>query len=326
MGDLGLLRGALYAGVGLLLLGVPTTANAAGPAKVPLRTVITFDPAHAEYPEGIAVDARGAIYVGIASTGEVRRVAPDGSQRAVATVPIGSSGGFILGLASPRPGVVYVADTTHEPASHGVWQVIDRGPDRPGEATRIAALPVDGQPNGIATDEHGNAYVGDSTLGVVWRISPHGAVSRWAGDPLLAPLSGPDDWGVGANGVFVRGGCVFVASSDQATIVRITVGRDGRAGPAVPYVSDPSLLGADDLTFDAAGNLYVSSSRLNTLTRVSRGGRITGLADASDGLDYTAGLEFGRTAADRHTLYIVDVGGNFNQPKLQAADLKPHGE
>jgi hypothetical protein len=99
------------------------------------------------------------------------------------------------------------------------------------------------------------------------------------------------------------------------------VGSDGHAGRAVRYASDPRLLGADDLTFDANGNLYLSSSRLNTLTRVSPGGEITGLADASDGLDYTAGIEFGRTPRDRRTLYIVDVGGNFNQPKLQAARI-----
>jgi sugar lactone lactonase YvrE len=320
MGYVGMWKGALCAAAGLLVLAVPATAGAAA-GTIELRTVITFDPNRGEYPEGIAVDARGAVYVGIAATGEVRRVAPDGTQRTVATLPIGSSGGFLLGLASPRPGVLLAADTTHEAGTHGVWRVVDQGPDRPGTATLVAPLPVEGQPNGIDTDAWGNAYVGDSILGVVWRIDAHGTVTRWSDDPVLAAGSGPDDWGVGANGVFLRGGCVYVASSDQATIVRIPVLPGGRAGRAVPYARDPLLLGADDLTFDAAGNLYVSSSRLNTLTRVARGGGITVLADAADGLDYTAGIEFGRTPLDRHTLYLVDVGGNFNQPKLQAARI-----
>jgi sugar lactone lactonase YvrE len=294
---------------------VPTAADA---ATVPIRTVVQFLPDQGEYPEGVTVDRFGARYVGVASTGEIRRIAPDGSQRTVTTLPIGTSGGFLLGLATPEPGVLYVADNSHEAATHGIWKVVDRGPAAPATARLLAPLPPAGQPNGVATDGWGNIFVGDSLLGVVWRVSPAGQVRRWSDDPLLAVPAGGF---IGANGTLVHHGALYVASTDQATIVRIPIRPDGSAGRATRYVTDPLLAGADDLAFDVRGNLYVTSYSANTLNRVTPDGRVTVLADATDGLDYPAGLEFGRGATDRATLYIVDVGGNFNQPKLQAAQV-----
>jgi sugar lactone lactonase YvrE len=317
MRSFGMRCGLLGAAAGLAVMLMPTpTAAAATTASVPVHTVITFLPDRGEYPEGIAVDRRGASYVGIAGTGEVRRFAPDGAQRSVTTLPIGTSGGFLLGLATPRPGVLYVADNSHEAATHGIWEVVDR----PGGATArlLAPLPPEGQPNGVATDAAGNVFVGDSLLGVVWRITPAGRVQRWSDDALLAPST---VFGIGANGVLVHDGALYVANTDLGTIVRIPIRPDGTAGHAARWAADPLLVGADDIAFDARGNLYVSSFSANTLNRVGRDGRVTVLADAADGLDYPAGIEFGGSPADCTTLYIVDVGGNFNQPKLQAARI-----
>jgi sugar lactone lactonase YvrE len=309
-----LIRNTVAGLVGAAILLAPAAAHA---AAVPVRTVVAFSADLGEFPEGITVDARGTVYLGMAAGGDVRQIRPDGSQRVVATLPVGTSGGFLLGLASPSPRVVYAANSSREAATHGVWQIIDGG-FGPVAARRIAALPPQGQPNGLALDPRGNIYVGDSLLGVIWRITPNAPwlVERWSADPLLAP-SAPG--GIGANGVLVHRGALFVANTDAGTIVRIPILANGRPGPAAVYAADRLLVGADDLAFDARDNLYVTSFSANTLNRVTPARRVDVLAGAADGLDYPAGLEFGRTARDATTLYLVDVGGNFNQPKLQAA-------
>jgi hypothetical protein len=67
---------------------------------------------------------------------------------------------------------------------------------------RVAALPADGIPNGIALDQrHGVIYVADSLLSTIWRVSvATGAVTAWASGAQLAP-----DGGLGANGLKLHG-------------------------------------------------------------------------------------------------------------------------
>jgi sugar lactone lactonase YvrE len=304
------------------LVAVPDAAG-----ETPVTTVVAFDPQHNEFPEGLAMTRRGDIVVSMAFTGEVRHIDPAGRQRVLATIP--PAPGLLLGLTSPRPGLLYAALASSVAETHGVWAVTDDGQTR-----RIAALDPAGQPNGITTDCDGNGittdcdgniYVGDSLLGVVWRITPSGAVERWSGDPLLTPdpASGV---GLGANGVLVRDGDVYVANTDRALVARIPIRADGTAGPARTYVADPRLLGADDLAFDVRGNLYVTTDGLgNSLVRVTPAGRVGTIADQSDGLDYAAGMRFGSGQRDRATLFIANVGLNFGRPAVLAVDVGVSG-
>jgi hypothetical protein len=48
--------------------------------------LVAFDPDSFEFPEGISFDKTGNAYVSMIFLGQIRRIAPDGSQSAVATI------------------------------------------------------------------------------------------------------------------------------------------------------------------------------------------------------------------------------------------------
>jgi sugar lactone lactonase YvrE len=296
------------------LVGGPLAAPAAA-AVVPLRTVATFDPTANELPEGLAVDKTGNLYVGFAFTGEIRKIAPDGTKTTVATLPVGQ--GLLLGLAVDGPGEVYAALGSFDPATHGVWEVTPEG-----SAHRLAALDPSGLPNALAFDDLGNLYASDSFLGVIWRI-PRGShnADLWVQDPLLAgdPESGI---GFGANGLAFWRGDLYVGNTDQATVVRVPVAPDGTPGAPRVWVHDPQLRGADGLQFDVLGNAYVTTDGLgNSLARVTPDRSITTLATADDGLDYAASIAFGQGPRDPKELFVANVGANFGRPSVMVADI-----
>jgi hypothetical protein len=105
----------------LMLLVLLIPANLAS-ANDHVETVVTFDPASGEFPEGIAADHRGNLYVSLAPLGQIWQLAPDGSSRLFASLvdpaslplPLGA-----LGIAVDPTGDVYVALASFDPTSHG---------------------------------------------------------------------------------------------------------------------------------------------------------------------------------------------------------------
>lgn len=313
---IGVLVAAAVTVLGLTGWSLGAKAGWSSGSKVRVYPVATFDLGRNEAPEGITIDHRGVIYVSMALTGEIRRIDPNDHQSTVATVDVGE--GLVLGLETHHDGIL-AAVASFDPDTHGVWLVT-----RNGDARRIAALDPTGQPNGITMDHRGNIYVGDSLLGLVWRITPAGIVERWAEHPLLVGDfdGGIPDVSFGANGVLVHDHSLYVANTDSASIVKIPIRPDGSAGTPQLYVQHPALLGADDLAVDVYGNLYVTTDGLgNSLVRVTPSRKVHVLADADDGLDYAAGLAFGRGLLAKDTLFIANVGLNFGRPAVRAAHI-----
>jgi len=298
-----------------LLAAVVATTAAAVAATVPLTTVVSLDPNANEYPEGIAIDKRGNVYIGLVSAGEIRKIDPAGTQSTLATLPVGD--GILVGLAVDAPGNVYAALASFDPATHGIWRIQPAG-----ASERIAALDPAGFPNGLAFDERGNLFVSDSFLATVWRIATgSGAADIWLQSPLLAgdPVNG---FGVGANGLAFWRGDLYVANTDAGSIVRVPVAADGSAGTPETYVADPAIAFADGIAFDIRGSLYVVNSLLtNTLVRIAPDRTLETLATADDGLDYPASVAFGTGRGELKELYIANVGDNFNRPSVMKADV-----
>jgi sugar lactone lactonase YvrE len=281
----------------VVLFALPVAASASSQ----LQTLVMFNPAAGEFPEGVAVDKTGNIYVSITPLGQIRRFAPNGSQSLLTTLP--AAGGFgPTGLAVDASGNVYAADVTFDPATRGVYRIA-----RDGTSERLAGSESILFANGLAFDQRGNLYVSDSILGVVWRIPRGGAAEIWAQDPLLAG-NGSFGFGfpIGANGVAYRNGEVFVANTEGAKIVRIPVRPDGAAGTPKVVAQGPALFGADGLALDVHGNLFVANSGQSTLLRVTATGAITTLATAVDGLDSPSSLAFGTGRGDRQALFFVN--------------------
>jgi sugar lactone lactonase YvrE len=267
-----------------------------------VETVVSFDATKGELPEGVAEDKSGNVYVDfISPVSELRKIAPDGTQTVVAEFPPGGFGP--LGLAVDAPGNVYVAMTTFDPATAGVYRV-----SRDGTAERLPGTEDILFANGLAFDKLGNLYVTDTIGGAVWKIPPGGSAEQWIQDPLLeGNFALGMAFPIGANGVAVAGNSLVVDNTEQASLLRIPIRVDGSAGTPQVIAQDPALFGADGVTLDVFGAVYVAVIAQNTIVKVS-GGSITTLVDAGDGIVGASSLVFGTGKGDRQSLYAVNFG------------------
>src|SRR5438270_833058 len=106
-------------------------------------------------------------------------------------------------------------------------------------------------PNGLVFDAAGQLYVTDSAAGAVFVVSRAGEVQKWLTDALLT--GGKDSCGagkgvvvpfdIGANGVAIKDGALYVTNTDKGSIVRIPIQSNGAAG-APSLFAGPSC---DDL-------------------------------------------------------------------------------
>ena len=144
-----------------------------------VETVVTFDLAAGELPEGVAVDRRDNVYVSlIAPVSEIRKITPSGQQSTLVDLNVGGFGP--LGLAVGAGGAVYAAVATSDPATQGVYRVT-----RDGTATRLPGTEAISFPNDLAFDRRGNLFVTDTAGGAGWRIPRGGSAELSIQDPLL---------------------------------------------------------------------------------------------------------------------------------------------
>ena len=217
----------------LLAVLAPATLLAHRPEVGTLETLVSFDAAALETPENLVVDKSGTIYVSLAFTGEIRRIAPSGAQSTLIKLPIGPPltpcgplVGAITGIAQdPEDGTLYSAVAACDVAFRGIWRI---SPD--GHGKRIASLPLASLPNGIALEDD-EIYVADTALGVIWRVPAQGGPAEvWLDHPLLKLPAGAPAGAPAANGIKIFKGEVYVSNTAAATLVAIPINRDGTAG------------------------------------------------------------------------------------------------
>lgn len=273
------------------------TAN----ASIPIQTVVSFDPSAGEFPESLTVDKTNDVFVSLVNpVGDIREFRPNGDSSVFAHFDVGGFGP--LGLKVDPSGIVYVAVSSFDPATRGVYRVRSDGTS--------ARLPgTDGMafPNDLALDKRGNIYATDSIGGAVWRIPRGGSAEIWFQSPLL---QGTGAFGLGfplgANGIAIRHEQIIVANTEGGRIVRIPIQQDGSAGTAVTIADGPSLFGADGIALSVHGDIYVAVNPQNTLVRVTSTGSIETLATAVDGLDNPSSVAFGSGKGDRQSLFLAN--------------------
>ncbi len=292
----------------------------AAAAAQSVSVVTTFTPPN--FPESIAIDKTGNIYVSMAPTGEIRKIAPDGTQSSLAVLGSGPFPRRLLGLAVDAPGNVYVA-LNDVPANRGVWRV---APD--GTATNIAPLPAALALNGLAFDARGNLYVSDPITATIYRIARDGAVSAWTTDATItgSPTAcGGFPFGpLGANGIaFNKHGDMFVLNTSQGAVARISVGPDGSAGTAEFFVSPTcDLKGADGLAFDNDDNMYVAVNFLAKIVRIDPSGNMTTIAESpADPLFFPSQVAFGTGRGERKQIYITNFAPLGGTPGIVTMDV-----
>jgi len=287
-----------------------------------VETLAIFPPPN--LPEGVALDGQGNAYIGITLTGELRKIAPDGSQSKLAQLP-----SILAGVTVGPSNEIYaaVAPQPADPSKHGVWRIQTNG-----TAAVFATLPPDSLPNDVVFDAQGRLFATDSIGGRIFRIDDAGVASVWVQSPLLVgvpnPLPPHPPFPIGANGLAFVGTNAFVCNTDFGTLVRVPVNADGSAGTAEVFTGGALLGGADGLRADVNGNLYVANVIQSLIVRVSPQGAMEMIADALDGLDSPSSLCFGRLPAQQTWLYVVNyatisasIPGGNPRPGLLRLDV-----
>ncbi|MEV5206383.1 hypothetical protein AB0K35_02755 [Micromonospora sp. NPDC053740] len=301
-----------------------TTASAltvgsirASAAPAPARIAVHFDLAKGQLPENVALGPDGTAYVTFAAARQVAAVSPSGETRVLATLPAPADGGvntpvlaFALttGIVRMNDGTLYVLYASGDAATTGLYRL------RPGGSPhRIAALPADGLPNGLAFEaETKRFYLTDSVLGTISTVPLKGGRAEvWSSAPELAAAGF-----LGANGIKVRAGAVWATNLDQGTLLRIPL-RHGRPGPV--RVAATGLVGIDDFAFVGAGDHQVIATLNgpNAVVSIDAAGRSRTLMTAADGLQNPTSV-----AVRGRTVYVLSAAYSTGiDPNLAVATL-----
>jgi sugar lactone lactonase YvrE len=270
-------------------------------------------------PAGIAVDARGNLYVGVdvlgpePGAGRILVLATGGTLKSIADGADHSGMGH-TGLVTDADGNVLIAD-----AGRSAIQHIDT---RTGVTTTLFSGEPLSHPIGLALDRAGNLYVADSAANAVFVLR-----AKTGKIDLFAHVAAPGALAVGPSGasVYVAAlatGQVFrIDAKTRAISLTAGTGRCGSSrdlpGGDISAASVP-LASPCGIAVDAGGNLFIADAARNIIRRVdAKSGIISAIAGtghagyAGDGGPATeAELNApGSLALDREgNLYFADQG------------------
>ena len=277
-------------------------------ALAPAEVIATWP--KGSFAENLAVDGEGSIYVTLHTDHAVVRVDP--ATRAVS--PLATYATPVAGVVFGPDGTLYVSGG--EPGKPGgvIWAT-----GRDGSVRRLADLPDAMFLNGMTLHPDGRLLVAEPIGGMIYAVDPAtGSASAWLQDERLRPPV--SDGTPGANGIKLHGGYAYVSVTARDLIVRAPLDHDGAAG-AIEVVAE--RLRADDFAIDADGSLFIATHPAHSLVRLAPDGARTTLATAEQGMVGSTAVAFGRTDADRRSVYVTTTGGTMTLPddRLEPAKL-----
>ncbi len=197
------------------------------------------------YPQGVAVDAAGNLF--IADSDNLRVVEVPAGGGAPTTVPT-SGLLYTPSVAVDGAGDVFIADFGN-----------DRVVEVPAGGGTQVTVPVSGlsQPFGLAVDGAGDLFIAD------WSNSRVAEVPAGGGPQTTVPASGLSlPYGVAVDGA----GDVFIADAENNRVVEVPAG----GGPQTTVGS--GLYYPIGVAMDGAGNVFIADTENNRVVEVPAGG------------------------------------------------------
>ncbi|GAB2889466.1 hypothetical protein GCM10027074_67270 [Streptomyces deserti] len=314
-------RVAAIPALAAVLVLAPSAPAATGedrtqPVITNVKTAAAFDFASGDSPENITVNPDGSLTVSLLGAPahkppKLIRITSSGHRT---TLVGGHLGDQITGNTRGSDGTVYYNVASDDASRSGTWKLPPHG--RP---QRLAALPADGLPNGLAIDPSNRTlYAADSLNGRVWAMPVSGGPARvWLTGPALAP-DPMASLKLGVNGIRFHKGAVWVSNFNKGTLLRVPVTAHGTPGP-IHTVAD-NLPDVDDFSFlnNRSDTVFAAQNDPTDRVSVVHPNRTTQTAlTVGDGLASPT-----TTAVRGNQLYIANAG--FNAPhdaKLQRATI-----
>jgi sugar lactone lactonase YvrE len=261
----------------------------------------------AGHPEGIAADAAGRIYVAtfdFVNENVIHIFGRNGRLDATISLP----GVLPLGLEFDADGNLYVAN-------FGGGTVLKFEPPFNSGSLPAGTFPVCGGAgagcglNAITFDSAGDLYVSDSFGGNVFKIDRlSGTVSTFVSNELLKPAPlGHGFPGFGANGLAfdASGKNLYIANTSDDRVLKYNVAAQTLSSFA------ESVNGADGITFDDKGRLWVAANQGDEVVALNAKGRVVerrgsfegiGPGGAAKGLLFPASI-----VISRGSLYVTNA-------------------
>ena len=262
------------------------------------------------FPQGVAVDAAGNLFIADPVNNRIRQVSPDGVIRTVAGNGIrGFSGDggpatnasllFPQGVAVDTAGNLFIADTNNhrirKVSPNGVIRTV-AGSGFSGDGGPAINASLD-FPSSVAVDAAGNLFIADAGNNRIRQVSPDGVIRTVAGSGS-GGFSGDGGPATNASLLFPQGvavdaaGNLFIADAGNNRIRQVSPdgvirtvagnrsgGFSGDGGPA----TNASLNFPSGVAVDAAGNLFIADPVNNRIRQVSPDGVIRTVAGKRSG-------------------------------------------
>ena len=282
------------------------------------------------YPQGVAVDQQGNIYVADTGNQRIRKITPAGVVTTLAgsgdngsADGAGTAARFAnpIAIAVDAAGMVYVSDA----GNNAIRKITPQG-----VVTTLAGSGMFGAtdglgtgarfnfPHGLAVSTRGDVYVADFSNNRIRKITPAGVVTTFAGSAIAGAADG-----VSAAATFNTPTGIAIDAQDNLYVGEYgnhlirkitpaggvtTLAGNGVAGNANGTGTAASFTSPVALAADRNGNVYVVASGSNQIRMISAAGVVstfagTSKAGADDGDPSKATFNFPAGIA-------VDAGGN----------------
>jgi sugar lactone lactonase YvrE len=207
------------------------------------------------HPEGVAIHADGSVWCGT-ETGDLIRIEPDGKAHA----RVGTTGGFLLGLAFDNAGNCFMCELRHA--------AIFRWDAKTGHVEKFAASGIKVPNYPVVDEERGFLYVSDSSgdpgVGIYRYDLKTGEGGVWC--------PGPTRFANGMAMALDRKSLYFV-ESNVPCVSRVLFEDNGSAG-RIERVASGTQNVPDGLAFAPDGTLYISCYEPSRIYRQKPGGAL----------------------------------------------------